>query len=370
MSPQSLMETITLHNKISTIRFEADPRRLNPSPNAIRTIPQSVHLSGRKEPESLSSWMHRLARDNGHAHMRHAFPWLGTQMKLMFPNADFKGIFHNWPQHLATAAGLEVAHTEPLFISDHGVRSDERTGHVATKLLLSNPDHVDGPRPAWHAVCPQCIEGMQAAFWLKAWRLPTSIVCEEHHVRLLDRCTRCNHRFSIGTEIEGSLGSCNRCGMEIAIMQADQADETDMRVSSDFHAWLADAAAPVKPGSQADRHGPLRRLLELFEHPALAMHLLRMWDALKSDFAAVLARHHQAWRPGKDPVPFSSWCLADRAAGMRNVVFVLQLHPIKEFMQELTAAGGWTRWSFHQASGCHLGQLNAVIAGGLPQPTR
>lgn len=173
------------------------------------------------EDELLSSWLTRLALDNGL--YIHAFykTTLGLESKIFTRDLDRLFI----PKLIST---LEAK---------TGIPTDIMKEHMLTYYegLISEKVNVNGysrwilPLGLYHrtrkrlgvSYCPKCLEEDPIKYFRMYWRLSFVTFCHKHHCLLMDECPSCHkpvdyQRLGVGNSYYESpinnLGICHGCG--------------------------------------------------------------------------------------------------------------------------------------------------------------
>lgn len=154
--------------------------------------------------ELLSSWLHRLAYENGIA--PHAFARvLGLHVGMWSPLLDLK--------LAGNIAGLLNVHTG---MSGNQLYAITLSKAVPTQLLilLRRSSRYEGS--TWLQFCPQCLAEDEQPYFRRRWRLATRIACAKHGYRLRDRCTVCRSRVAAFSQNElVPQHYCSDCGFDL-----------------------------------------------------------------------------------------------------------------------------------------------------------
>lgn len=174
--------------------------------------------------EILSSWMLRIAQANGFkAHTFYA-QQLGRSREIW--TRDIDHLAPDWLVGLLadrTGVSIEaiVATTLKAF---EGIVFERITAAGATRWLLPLGVYHRKRRAFGQQFCPECLAMDARPYLRRCWRLSIKVVCTEHGVLLLDRCTVCDkplapHRADIlvgrGLSARASMRHCGYCRVDL-----------------------------------------------------------------------------------------------------------------------------------------------------------
>ncbi len=173
--------------------------------------------------ELLTSWITRLARDNG------------LKLQTFFEHVFGKS-YQLWNRDIDRAAPdwlLDVLSTRTG--TPH--RAIDRTTLLSYERRLYGHAHVAGqlrwilPAGIYHRTrrrfgvqfCPRCLSADDEPYFRKHWRVAALTFCPEHRVLLHDRCPKCEsaiafHRHELGRPAvtdAGELCLCHACKFDL-----------------------------------------------------------------------------------------------------------------------------------------------------------
>jgi hypothetical protein len=173
----------------------------------LRPLPIGVDGTAMENVESFSSWLHRLAQGNGlHSPLQFVFGKnysAATRIEDCLVN----------PKHLAELARATGRYRGELrMMAFSRPRSTVMRGEAfsLTSWLLKEQA---GEMP--HVVCPTCIGEDLVPYWRKSWRLSVTVDCPVHGTPMVERCGKCNRRFSLHGKASYPLTCCSWCGAPI-----------------------------------------------------------------------------------------------------------------------------------------------------------
>lgn len=175
--------------------------------------------------EILSSWMLRIAQANGFkAHTFYA-QQLGRSREIW--TRDIDHLAPDWLIALLaerTGASIEAVSATTLRAFE-GIVFERINATGATRWLLPLGVYHRTRRAFGQQFCPVCLAADARPYLRQRWRLSINVVCAEHGVLLLDRCTACGkplapHRADIlvgrGLPARASLRHCGYCRVDLA----------------------------------------------------------------------------------------------------------------------------------------------------------
>lgn len=182
--------------------------------NPIRVRPGHLIVKGGQEPESIRSWLHRVASANGHADISDVIP-ASSRWRGFYEQLDWDGSSSARAIALARACRIDVEDLVPHFWRTRGSASIR--WHDWLLRAKSDSSMRVSSR---YAVCPKCVGNQAQPMWSKVWRLALTLHCPEHECWLLDRCSNCEGEFNLGQQLGIGLSACEECGFRIDRMQA------------------------------------------------------------------------------------------------------------------------------------------------------
>jgi hypothetical protein len=171
--------------------------------------------------ELTSSWLIRLAKANevspSALTRTLGFPGLWAQdVDRTLTGANFVA--------LAQATQLPVDRVAQTSLRPLLEQLNGQVNPVGRNLVVVTPESSVGrSRGGGHPVCPECLRTSGLLF--RGWRLATTVVCEQHHCRLIDLCPHCGvpislarprvHRQTRRTLKYPDLNRCTACGQQL-----------------------------------------------------------------------------------------------------------------------------------------------------------
>lgn len=171
--------------------------------------PQPIGVTGTitENIESLSSWLHRLAQENG----------LDEPLRLVFRTMRYapvkvERLLVN-SAYLADLAGATGIATDKLLM----MAFPPPNAATAQKGPFSLPAWLlrrkSGVTP--HVVCPICVSEDSIPYWRRSWRLSVTVECPIHGTPMAEKCSACHRRFALYRKAVFSLDCCTWCGAPI-----------------------------------------------------------------------------------------------------------------------------------------------------------
>lgn len=183
--------------------------------------------------ELLSSWMIRVARDNGFKVHSFYAAHFGRERQIWTRDID-----HHAPAWLLDGleahTGLQRARIEMMTLRVFESIVFERFNETGnTRFLMSLSIFHRTRRAYGQQFCPLCLKEDKAPYLRRRWRLALEVVCVQHGVLLQDRCGSCGsplvpHRADMHTTYTApqrtTLRQCGNCRQNIiaAVGQASQ----------------------------------------------------------------------------------------------------------------------------------------------------
>lgn len=170
--------------------------------------------------ELLSSWMIRVARDNGFKVHSFYAAHFGRERQIWTRDID-----HHAPvwllDGLEAHTGLQRAQLEAMTLRAFESLVFERFNETGNTRFLMPLSIFHRTRRAYgQQFCPQCLTEDKTPYLRRRWRLALAVVCAKHGVLLQDRCGSCGsplvpHRADMHTTstfpTRNTLRQCGRC---------------------------------------------------------------------------------------------------------------------------------------------------------------
>ena len=170
-----------------------------------RLLAKPSPIRGRSGPESLSSWLFRLAGANGFASYGELLD--NAEIKLtpgvsLDVEPDRWGLMDTLQRMSGIPRKQLITHAlDPALTAMTG-----STGGISGRWML--PSRSSGSR---FAFCPECLRDDEKIHWRSAWRLATTTFCVVHRRLLVDACWHCGAPLLIGGSRTMSLARCENC---------------------------------------------------------------------------------------------------------------------------------------------------------------
>jgi hypothetical protein len=176
------------------------PRRLH------KLIVRPAPIAGATRPESLPSWLFRLALSNG-------FTTYGELLQNEGIPLASRALIDVDPERWVLLSGLEQLSGIPLeLLRPHALDSaltamTGTPGGTAGRWLMSS-----GGQGCRYSICPACLAEDGNPHWRSAWRLTVNAVCPVHMRLLVDTCRGCGRELILSGLRTASLKLCEHCG--------------------------------------------------------------------------------------------------------------------------------------------------------------
>jgi len=100
----------------------------------------------------------------------------------------------------------------------------------------------------WLQLCPHCLEGDEAPYLRRSWRLATKLICQHHGRRLIDRCPACRQGFAVCDAASlAPFITCTACGQDLRLASAPRLGASTLRAAL----MLERAGHMADPGDRA-----------------------------------------------------------------------------------------------------------------------
>ena len=168
--------------------------------------------------ESLSSYIMRIAEDNGYDEIR-------TLDKLMSIDINKAEQFGDYPHQFFGEVSLRTACSEPHLLATTLYYAGKKFGRSAQANALSRFFH--GSLGEHLRYCPSCLS--RRAYYPLTWRFLALTGCDTHHCRFLDRCGYCGEHVPLFT-IPAKLGLCPHCENALHYCRAEMLPQQEREV--------------------------------------------------------------------------------------------------------------------------------------------
>ena len=176
--------------------------------------------------EILSSWMLRIAQENGFKAYTFYAQQFGRSREIW--TRDIDHLAPDWLiDLLADRTGASVqAISATTLRAFEGVVFERINPSGATRWLLPLGVYHRTRRAFGQQFCPVCLATDERPYLRRRWRLAIQVVCAEHGVLLLDRCAVCSkplapHRADIlsgrGLSARASMRYCGYCRADLSV---------------------------------------------------------------------------------------------------------------------------------------------------------
>lgn len=175
--------------------------------------------------EALTSWVARLAWDNGYVCAHQLLKAMGR------PISSFLDLDLHVPAYVedflvrATGQSVQAIHHMTLnevFGGEEGASSERGQAHWYLHRTFRSGRTVT-PRTS---VCCLCLQG-DVRYLRKSWRLSWVTRCALHDCRLQDSCHRCGEVVEMGLLRQRSVCTCEACGVQLRAGQGDPRETGD-----------------------------------------------------------------------------------------------------------------------------------------------
>lgn len=184
--------------------------------------------------ELLSSWMIRVARDNGFKVHSFYAAQFGRERQIWNRDID-----HHAPTWLLDAlqahTGVQRARLETMTLRAFESMVFERFNETGnTRFLLPLSIFHRTRRSYGQQFCPLCLSEDKTPYLRRRWRLALQVVCVQHGVLLQDRCGNCGsplvpHRADMHTACtfprRNTLRQCGHCRQSVVTAAAPASQE-------------------------------------------------------------------------------------------------------------------------------------------------
>lgn len=171
-----------------------------------KLIVRPAPIPGLASPESLTSWLFRLALSNG-------FTTYGELLQNEGLPLASRSLIDVNPERWMLLSGLEQLSGLPLeLLRSHALDGaltamTGTPGGTAGRWLM--PSGGQGCR---YSICAACLAEDGRPYWRSAWRLTVNTVCAVHMRLLIDTCRGCGRELILSGLRTASLKLCEHCG--------------------------------------------------------------------------------------------------------------------------------------------------------------
>lgn len=163
-------------------------------------------ITGVARPESLTSWLFRLALANGftaYGELLQNEGILLTAHTLVDLDPQRWSLLSN----MERLSGIPVEELRPHALDGALTAMTGASGSTAGRWLMSSGGH--GCR---YSICAACLAEDEKPHWRSAWRLTVSTACPIHMRLLVDTCRGCGGSLVLSGARAVSLKTCEHCG--------------------------------------------------------------------------------------------------------------------------------------------------------------
>lgn len=163
-------------------------------------------IAGVAQPESLTSWLFRLALANGFTAYGELLQNEGILLSA-HTLVDLDPERWSLLSKLARLSGIPVEELRSHALDGALTTMTGASGSTAGRWLMSSGGH--GCR---YSICAACLAEDEKPHWRSAWRLTVSTACPIHMRLLVDTCRGCGGSLVLSGVRAVSLKTCEHCG--------------------------------------------------------------------------------------------------------------------------------------------------------------